>query len=330
MPVRRKGTRWEVRVSCGGGRRVERRLPAGATRDEAYELEARIRRELVAASLGRGDRPLSAAIDRWEADARRLKSWDKDLRYRLYLFRQAYGDWPLSSASHVADELKRGAALAGKAPATVNRYLAILRRLLRLAEDWGWLERAPSISMVPGERARSTVLTLAQVNALVLAADPRLGPMIEFAVLTGMRKAEQLALTQESIRDGAAILPDTKAGRPRAVPLPPEAARIARRHLPWGLGRENVRKLFGEARKRAGLDVRWHDLRRTYGSWLVTGGASLLAVRDLLGHSDIKTTSIYLATVRPDLVSAVGKLPRMGKAWGKRKRAGERGAGGTG
>lgn len=320
MPVRKRpGRSWEIRVSIGG-RRVERRLPAGASRDDAYELEAQIRRELVAASLGRIDRSIGEAIERWKPDARRLKSWEKDLRYRLAIFQEAYGTFRLSQCAEVADAVKKSASDAGKAPAAANRYLAILRRIAHLAHRWEWLERLPQIEFIPGERARTVVLTPAEVKRLMVAADPRLAPMIEFAVFTGMRKAEMLSLTPEMIRDGAAVLPDTKAGRPRVVPLPPAAAAIAKRALPWALGRENIRRLFDQARDAASLShVRWHDLRRTYGSWLVSGGAPLHAVRDLLGHSDIKTTGIYLATVRPDLTRAVEVLPRLGTVRGRRK-----------
>ena len=44
------------------------------------------------------------------------------------------------------------------APATVNRQLATLRRLLRLAYDWNVLDRVPRIRLLPGERNREFVL----------------------------------------------------------------------------------------------------------------------------------------------------------------------------
>jgi integrase len=39
-----------------------------------------------------------------------------------------------------------------------------------------------------------------------------------------------------------------------------------------------------------------HDLRHTFGSLAVDGGASIVQVKEWLGHSDIKTTSRYLHT----------------------------------
>jgi site-specific recombinase XerD len=85
----------------------------------------------------------------------------------------------------------------------------------------------------------------------------------------------------------------------------------------------NLRKLWERAREAAGLpELHWHDLRRTYGTLLVQRGASLAEARDLLGHGDVKTTSIYLASAREDLDSAVDRLPKLGgEILGKRKPA---------
>ncbi len=82
-------------------------------------------------------------------------------------------------------------------------------------------------------------------------------------------------------------------------------------------------RLLDQVRTAAGLpNLHWHDLRRSYGTWLLqSGSASLADVRDLLGHGDIKTTSIYLATARKDLTKAVSGLPELGEARGKKKRS---------
>lgn len=40
-------------------------------------------------------------------------------------------------------------------------------------------------------------------------------------------------------------------------------------------------------------DFRFKDFRHTFGSWLAIGGKDLLDIRDLMGHTDVKTTQVY-------------------------------------
>ena len=43
---------------------------------------------------------------------------------------------------------------------TINRHLQVLRRMLKLAAEWGRIEKAPAkVMMLPGERRRDRVLT---------------------------------------------------------------------------------------------------------------------------------------------------------------------------
>ena len=263
------------------------------------------------------------ALDRWQPDAERLRSWARDLRYRAAIVRQLVGHYRLAQLADAADLIKRkGAELK---PATVNRYLALLKRLGSLAYKWSWIEHpiAARIELLPGEARRTAYATPQQLRRLMAAAaDHRLRDAMLLAALTGLRKGELLAATPQMIDGGALILPPaiTKTHRPRVVPLPAEALPIARR-LPIALGAMNLHKLWNEARLAAGLPhLRWHDLRRTYGTWLLQGGASLADVRDLLGHGDVKTTSIYLATARKDLAAAVKRLPKVGEKRGTKKR----------
>lgn len=327
MSIRRKGNRWEVRIRTGGGERVEQRLPSGATRRDAEALEVALRRRLVDSATGRIDHTLLEAFEAWQVDAQRLKSWQRDLRYRADVLRGHLGTTSLRQITDVADRVKKAGHDAGLSAAGINRYLAILKRIGSLAYKRGWIEHpiAARIELVSGERRRTVFVTPAEAKRLMLAADPRLRDLIQFAVLTGLRKSELLGLTPANVRGNALVLEETKSGEPRLVPMPPEAAAIAARRLPWNLSGPNVRKLWDQAREKAALPhVRWHDLRRTYGTWLLQQGADLASIRDLLGHSDVRTTSIYLASGRQDLANAVAKLPRLGEERGKKAAARKR------
>lgn len=80
------------------------------------------------------------------------------------------------------------------APATVNRDLATLRRLLRLACEWQVISRVPRIRMLPGERTREFVLShKAEADYLEKAPQP-LRDVALLSIDTGLRIGEALAL----------------------------------------------------------------------------------------------------------------------------------------
>ena len=90
--------------------------------------------------------------------------------------------------------LIRVARRATVGPATVNRELATLRRMLRLAHEWREIQRVPRIRLLTGERVRDFVLSRKQ-EEIYLAACPQ--PLNDIAVLmleTGLRIGEALHL----------------------------------------------------------------------------------------------------------------------------------------
>jgi site-specific recombinase XerD len=88
----------------------------------------------------------------------------------------------------------------------------------------------------------------------------------------------------------------------------------ARRHIfanpKTGLPYVSFFYSWDAARKRAGLpDLRVHDLRHSFASFLVNAGRSLYEVQELLGHADIRTTSRYAHLSRERLFEAVESVP---------------------
>lgn len=67
------------------------------------------------------------------------------------------------------------------------------------------------------------------------------------------------------------------------------------------LTRQAVWKRFKTYSAAAGVDAKVHTLRHSFASHLLRGGADLRAVQELLGHSDIRTTQIYLHSESEDL-----------------------------
>lgn len=324
MSVRRIGQRWQVRIRVGGGARVEQTLPRTAKRADALQLEAQIRRSQIDAAIGRKPKYLiDDALERWvESSAKRLKSWPRDLKYRVDVLRAYTEKRPLEHLPEVADRIKADGAAEKLAPASINRYVALLRRIGNLAERWGWTDKplGRRVQLLPENSQRHVYLSPAEVDRLAAHADPLTADMIRFAALTGLRRGEMLRLKPDQVRDGVLVLDaQTKSDRPRGIPLPEQAVAIARKRLPWGVGIDTLRARFVAAREAAGLPhARWHDLRHTYASWLVQAGKPLTAVRDLLGHSSLAVTNRYAHLAPAHLRDAVDALPtlRVGKGRG--------------
>jgi len=72
---------------------------------------------------------------------------------------------------------------------------------------------------------------------------------------------------------------------------------------------KDVKKAFKSACKRAGIEgLRFHDLRHTFASRLVENGVDLITVKDLLGHSSVRTTERYTHSGRNAKKQAVESL----------------------
>ena len=84
-------------------------------------------------------------------------------------------------------------------PATVNRCLATLRRLLRLARKWEMIQRVPTIELLQGERQRDFVLSTKQQDIYIEVCPEPLKSVARFALATGMRLGEILALRWDDV-----------------------------------------------------------------------------------------------------------------------------------
>ncbi len=126
--------------------------------------------------------------------------------------------------SIVQKELKRG-----NKPATVNRYLALIRNLLRTARDeWQWIDTFPLIRLLPGEVERDRWLTREETDRLIKVCPPHLAALIRFALSTGCRASEITGLEWERVDldRRTAWLNRTKNGTSRGVPLNRDAVAV--------------------------------------------------------------------------------------------------------
>jgi integrase len=202
-------------------------------------------------------------------------------------------------------------------PASVNRELATLRRLLRMAHEWKVIQRVPRIRLLRGECNRQFVLSHRQ-EGLYLAALPHIvRDVAEVLLDTGLRLGEALSLEWPQVHldpsNGAkfgylTILSEkAKSKKARNVPLSQRAVDALRRQ-PGRAGfvfrhadgsRVSESHLDHQhARIRALLkfpaDFVLHSLRHSFGTRLGESGADAFTIMRLMGHSTVTVSQRYV------------------------------------
>jgi len=111
---------------------------------------------------------------------------------------------------------------AGLQVSSVNSSLQVLRRIMRLAAEWGAIEVAPLIKMLPGERHREHVVSLEEEARYLAAASEPLASVAAILIDTGMRPDECYRLRWESLtwtngRNGTLLVTHGKTDAARRV-----------------------------------------------------------------------------------------------------------------
>jgi integrase len=205
---------------------------------------------------------------------------------------------------------------------TVNRDIAVLKRLFNLAIDWNLIERNPAkkVALYRIDERPMRVLSQDEERRLIEAAAPHFRPLIIVAINTGMRRGELLNLRWEQVdlHNLTITISHSKNGRVRHLPINKSAQEVLN-ELPEpheghvfryrGLPIKAVKTAFLAAVRRAGIPrCRFHDLRHTFATRLVLAGVDLATVKELMGHADISTTMKYAHPSPPHKRDAVAKL----------------------
>ncbi len=199
-----------------------------------------------------------------------------------------------------------------RSPSTINRHLAFLKRVYSLARLDGFMFSNPvSRVKLAKECQRVRYLSTEELTRLKkeMGAD---WPFIEFAIVTGMRQANQFGLTwkQVDLEHGVLQLPHVKGDKSLTLPLTPRAVELLREQRAraphgcpwvWPTARGNRRSVsnyswdvWRPALERAGIsDFRWHDLRHTFASYLAMKNVGLRTIQTLMGHSTPAMTARY-------------------------------------
>lgn len=224
------------------------------------------------------------------------------------------GDMPLDAiGAKEVQEIKM--RLADRAPKTVNNVLVVLSKMLRVAEQWGEIKKAPTVSLLRVEKKTRSFLSFESYNKLIEGAakvSPACLALVLLAGDAGLRRGEIYALEWADIDIERRIIVvqrsrvgkhtgSTKGNAVRHVPMTTTLTRcldaLRRRGkvvLP-GLTAASTRELIRSAEAAGGLPEtgKIHVLRHTYASHAAMAGQSLYQLQAALGHQDHATTQGY-------------------------------------
>jgi len=235
-----------------------------------------------------------------------------------------FGNFKLCDITPLAIEKYRTERLsAGKEKSTTNRETALLRKMFNLSIQWGYCKDNP-VNKVKlfseKENQRNRVLSKEEETELLKECAPHLKPIIITALHTGIRKANVLNLKWEQINfnEREITVFDSKSKEYLTVLINDtllntllmlKQERISDFVFPnpeTGKPFKTVRRSFNNACRRANIkDLRFHDLRHTFGSRLNQKGADIRSVQDLLGHHSLEMTKRYTHTNKKQKQDAV-------------------------
>jgi len=252
------------------------------------------------------------------------------------------------SMQHLADHLQRLRRERGLEPSTITRHLATIRVFFRWLHAERRVERDPARLLERPHRWKKLpgTLTPNEMRKLVEAPTAEHGDlwirdraMLEVMYAAGLRASEVGTLKMNDYNDTlASVVVLGKGNKQRVVPLGDPAVKAVRKYMKEcrpGLAR------FGDARDKFRLflsfsgrpiervavwqivrkysavarvhGVHPHKLRHSFATHLLSGGADLRVVQELLGHSDINTTQVYTHVDRSRLREVLQKHhPREG------------------
>jgi integrase len=235
------------------------------------------------------------------------------------------------AGEHIAGYVA-GRQSEGLQVSSINRELQVLRRILRLALEWGTVERVAKVRMISGERHREFVLT-PEEEARYLAAAPE--PLASIATVladTGLRPEECYRMRWEAItwvngRNGTLLVTHGKTAAARRV-LPMTLRVRSLLETRWeGAGRplegwvwtaptrsghveaSSIKKQHAKALKLSKVrPFVLYSFRHTFLTRLGESGCDVWTLARIAGHSSIAISARYVHPSEDAVLSAISRL----------------------
>jgi integrase len=291
--IARYGDKWRAEVCVDRKRKAK----SFATKREAVAWANELEQSGV-----RPSKTLRDAIARYRPIVEAHKGWQSELS-RLDHLDKVLGDLLLERITPARLAEYRDKRLAKVSASSVRRELIILSALFEVAvREWQWLAANPlkSVAKPTPATARRRGISQAEIDAVIANLSPmtsgkQVAAMFLLSLETGMRLGEIVAMRWGDVAEKSVILPMTKNGDRRSVPLSLKAREIIAQRR--GLDDDSVFTLTvaqaSKAFQRASVaGVHFHDAR----SEAVTRLSRKLSIMDLarmIGHRDPRSLMFY-------------------------------------
>lgn len=266
-----------------------------------------------------------------------LKS-QKSTKGYLNQLKAFFGSYSLSDINPaIIDDFKQMRKAKGVKPATINRQLNVLRRMLNLAKKrWLWIKDVPPIEMEPkADRKRIRYLSFEEYHKVIDCCEGWIEEIVIVAAWTGLRQGNILNLRKDRVNLAARIIMldgyEMKNQENLIIPIPEpalevlkEIIKVSSKNTPFVFCdndykphyKVKVERAFRKALNAAGIeDFRFHDLRHCFASWNRQAGVDIDTLADLLGHKDTRMTRRYAHIGPVHLFTAIGRLEDSYKAF---------------
>lgn len=280
---RKDSPNWWIKLTARNGRRLQQSAGT-ADKVKAQELHDKLKASLWDQErLGiKPQRSWREAVVRWLEETSE-KATHKEDKKKLIWLHSFLGELTLDEINLDVIDRIRSAKLKEASKSTANRYLGLIRAILRRARDeWEWIDKMPKIKLFKEMNSRERSLTQEQAKALLAELPEHMRELVLFSLATGLRQSNVLRLEWPQVnlelRHAWVQGTQSKNRRPISVPLNEVALEVLKRQV----GKHPQRvftfrgkpinsantKAWQAARKRAGIeDFRWHDLRHTWATW---------------------------------------------------------------
>jgi len=253
------------------------------------------------------------------------RSWDRD-EGMIKNLNQFFADDYLHDICSLKVEKYKISRSQQVSSATINKEVKLLKSILNRAVEWKKLEANPivQVKLLKEQHHRLRYLEREEIVKLLKNCSPHLRLIAILALNTGLRRGEikNLRWQDVDLTNNQICLLEQKNGRKEYVPLNQSSQAVLamiQKHptSPYvfcnSMGKTyDWRTAFRNAMRRAGItEFRFHDLRHTFASHLAMSGVDLNTIREIMRHTDFKTTLRYAHLSKDHKTQAVNRLPNM-------------------